>query len=644
MPEPASRSELPSTDPNGMSMPVPKAQAPITRNPATDASLALLTALVDRGLRHIVVSPGSRSQALALVAAELERVGAVEVHVRVDERVSGFLALGLAAESGHPAAIITTSGTATANLLPAVLEAHHSNVPMLVLTADRPSELRGIRSNQTTVQAGMYGPAARLALDVDAPVGAEGEADAYARLADRAWVAAARTPGPVHLNLGFREPLSVAVPDLSEWAADLAARASRKSEIRDDTPHEDADTPIADDDLRFAAQAPGEQAAQAPREAHDVAVPARPHVVLPAGPRTVVIAGNAAGPEAEELARTAGWPLLAEASSGARFGPNLVVAYRALLRDPGFGGAVDRAVVFGHPTLSREVPALLSREGVDVVVVAPVGEDVYDPARAARVAASVEVEGADPRSREAREWVGRWVFASRAALEARSQGSADGPSADEIAPDVEAGRSHTSEQRLAFAKAELAAVRAPVTRRMLAEALWRFTWPHDRLVLGASRLIRDLDGIVPGKRIRVHSNRGLAGIDGTIGTAIGIALASQPEDAEAPSGTTRVLLGDLALLHDAGSLLFGEGERRPAVQVIVGNDGGGTIFDSLEVAASAPAEAMRRVLTTPQSVEIADLARAYGWSYRRATTRGDLDQALSAPPRGTSIVEVPLPR
>lgn len=579
---------------------------PRTGNPATDAALALLTQLVREGLRHIVLSPGSRSQALALVAAELERAGAVELHVRIDERVGGFLALGIAAETGRPAAIVTTSGTATANLLPAVLEAHHSNLPMLVLTADRPSELRGIRSNQTTVQAGMYGAAVRRALDVGAPTGADGETDAYTRLASQAWSAALEETGPVHLNLAFREPLSVAVPDLTESVAELA-----------------------DDSIDDAPSG----------RPHPAALD-RPHLTLPTGPRTIVIAGNAAGPGAEELARAGGWPLIAEASSRAHFGPNLVVAYRRLLREPEFGGRVQRAIVFGHPTLSREVPALLKRDDVEVVVVAPVGEEVYDPARSARIVASVEAGSLDE---DARAWVGRWVFASRTLLEEDAQASAD-----HVAPDVEAGRSNSPEQRLAFAKTELAAVRAPVTRRMLVEALWRFTWPHDRLVLGASRLIRDLDAIVPGKKIPVHANRGLAGIDGTIATAIGIALAAQPAPGASPhgqgTGATRVLLGDLALLHDVGALLFGEGERRPTIQVVVGNDGGGTIFDSLEVAATAPADAMRRVLTTPQPVDVAALAAAYGWDYRRVETRGELDQALSAPPAGTSIVEVLLPR
>jgi 2-succinyl-5-enolpyruvyl-6-hydroxy-3-cyclohexene-1-carboxylate synthase len=181
---------------------------------------------------------------------------------------------------------------------------------------------------------------------------------------------------------------------------------------------------------------------------------------------------------------------------------------------------------------------------------------------------------------------------------------------------------------------------------MLAEALWRFTWPHDRLVLGASRLIRDADRIVPGKRIRVHANRGLAGIDGTIATAIGIALASRAaaDAAGEASGVTRVLLGDLALLHDAGALLRVDGETPPQVQLVVGNDGGGTIFDGLEVASTAPAASLDRVMYTPQRVDIAALASAYGWPHRVVRTRGELDQALSAPPVGPSILEVPLAR
>ena len=171
------------------------------------------------GVRDVVVAPGSRSQALALAAAEFERAGRLRLHVRIDERGAGFLALGLAVESRHPSIVVTTSGTAVANLHPAVLEAHHSGVPLVVLTADRPAELRGIRSNQTTMQPGIFAGAVRLERDVAAPEGAPGESDAAARLARDA-VSSAHGfdgtgafvahpgPGPVHVNLQLREPLS----------------------------------------------------------------------------------------------------------------------------------------------------------------------------------------------------------------------------------------------------------------------------------------------------------------------------------------------------------------------------------------------------------------------------------------------------
>ena len=153
-------------------------------------------------------------------------------------------------------------------------------------------------------------------------------------------------------------------------------------------------------------------------------------------------------------------------------------------------------------------------------------------------------------------------------------------------------------------------------------------------------MIRDADKFAPGKKLRVHANRGLAGIDGTVSTAVGIALAAEAAGAH---GTTRVLLGDLTLLHDVGGLLFGDGEPRPRLQVIVGNDGGGTIFDGLEVAATAEQAAIDRVLYTPQRVQLKALAEAYGWQYRLASTRGELDQALTAP-EPQLLIEVPLPR
>ncbi|WP_022884660.1 2-succinyl-5-enolpyruvyl-6-hydroxy-3-cyclohexene-1-carboxylic-acid synthase [Glaciibacter superstes] len=585
-------------------------------SPATDFTVALLQEFVRLGIRHVVLAPGSRSQALALACAELERAGAIDLHVRLDERGAAFLALGIAVETGTPALVVTTSGTAVANLHPAVLEAHHSGVPLILLTADRPAELRGIRSNQTTDQPGIFGTAARLAADVSAPVGDPGEYAQARALAKQATDAATGTvtqnPGPVHLNLAFREPLSAATSGAWE-AAGAPADEAIGAEVSEATIPESPDS----------------------RE---------PYLVTP-GLRTIVIAGHGAGPAAEEFARTGGWPLLAEVSSGSHFGPNLVVAYRELLREDDWGGQVERVIVFGHPTLSREVSALIQRDGqgdtsVETIVIAPTGAELYNPGHRvqtfARHAAPDAASVALAADRETRAWTGRWVMASRKLRDALD--------AEESGPDVAASVSADYRVRGGFAKAELAALRAPVTRELLVDAVWRASWPHDRLVFGASRLIREADRRVPGKKISVHSNRGLAGIDGTIATAAGIALASQGGPEPRSTGVTRVLLGDLTLLHDVGSLLQTPGEVRPRLQVIVGNDGGGTIFDSLEVATSAPAAAMDRVLYTPQQVDLAALATAYGWEYTLAAKRSELEKALTAPVQGPAIVEVPLRR
>jgi 2-succinyl-5-enolpyruvyl-6-hydroxy-3-cyclohexene-1-carboxylate synthase len=611
-------------------------------SPATDFSLALLDEYLRLGVRDVVLSPGSRSQALALVVAEYERRGLLRLRVRIDERVGGFLALGLAVETALPVLIITTSGTAVANLHPAVLEAHHSGVPLIVLSADRPAELRGIGSNQTAQQPGIFGPAIEHAWDVAAPVGDDGEVDVAATLA-RETFAAARTglngrPGPVHANIAFREPLSGTIPP---------ATPSDEPEPGVD----DATTQPATSTSRSLDHEPG----------------------------TVVVAGAGAGEIAETVARELGVPLLAEISSGAHFGPNLVVSYRELLNAPDFGGAVRRVILFGHPTLSREIPVLVARTDVTTIVVRAPGADAYNPGHRVReFVDAVETPAEPDRSREARAWVGRWVSASRHLLQL--EGERELPTDPTRLP-VELSNAE-------FARRQLAIVREPVTRRMLVEAVWSASWPHDRLVFGASRLIREADRFLTGKRIHPHANRGLAGIDGTIATAIGIALASQDTPALAASqllenpsgaasaslgsrsdrvtsaesspgtsavtsprsasGTTRVLLGDLTALHDVGALLFGVGEPRPRIQVIVGNDGGGTIFDGLEVAAGgegddAAAAALERAMFTAHSVKFEQLAAAYGWTYLRVTTHGALDEALASTP-GPMLVEVALAR
>ena len=580
----------------------PKSSSAKSSSPASDFAYALLSAFVTLGVRDVVLSPGSRSQALALAAAALERAGQLRLRVRIDERVSGFLALGLAVETRTPVLVITTSGTAVANLHPAVLEAHHSGVPLIVLSADRPEELRGIGANQTTQQPGIFGSAVHMSWDVAAPTGDDSEPSTAADLARDA-VTAARW-GPVQLNLAFREPLSDALERIEP--VEIAELAERIEPVE----IADADE-ISTSSIRSGREILPGRSLRSGRE------------ILPAA-GTVVVAGHGAGERAEAAARALGAPLFAEVSSGAHFGPNLSVAWRELLLQPGFGDAISRVVVFGHPTLSREVPVLIQREGVETIVVTTPGVEAFNPGRAVSTFADgLSVHGSPGDG--AKAWVGQWVVGSRALLEQHD------------APDIAIAIADDPKSQAAFGRAVLAGLRAPVTRRALVEAVWRMTWPHDRLVLGASRLIREADRVVPGKKISVHSNRGLAGIDGTIATGIGIALAL-----EGP-GITRVLLGDLAALHDAGALLFGTAEARPRIQVIVANDGGGTLFDSLEVAGTARADDFERVLLTAQSVSLEALALAYGWQYRRVDNRGQLDEALT-PSEGQVLIEVPLPR
>ncbi len=534
-------------------------------SPAATAAEALFGTLIAAGVTDVVVCPGSRSQALALVAARLEREGRIRLHVRIDERVAAFTALGIAIETGRPAPVVVTSGTAVAELHPAVLEAHHAGVPMLLLTADRPAELRGIGSNQTTDQPAVFGPALRGRWDVTAPRTDDDAMEAAAVAAQAVRLAMSAPAGPVQLNLAFREPLS------GPAGAKVVA------------------------------------AEPAPVVAGATATTVSP------GPRTIVVAGDRAGEAAARFAQDLGVPLVAEVTSGARFGPTLVPAYREVL--DALGDQVERAVVFGHPTLSRQIPALLGRADLEVLLVGGTAGEWFDPTRGrAQRTRAVEAAGAD----DERAWLGAWITVGRAAER----------DADVAYP---VGARDTT-------RAELSALRAPVTRPFLAQSIWRATWPHDRLVFGASRLIREADGVVPGKRITALANRGLAGIDGTVSTAYGIA-----QSRTGSGGTVRVLLGDITLLHDAGALLRSPGEAAPRIQVVVGNDGGGSLFDSLEVRA-AEGDLFDRVQFTPQEADLAALAAAYGWAYRRVENRGDLDRALTAPAAGPELIEVPLPR
>ncbi|WP_119697428.1 thiamine pyrophosphate-binding protein [Microbacterium halotolerans] len=661
-------------------------------SPATGAAAAVLEALVALGVRHVVVSPGSRSQALALAAAELERQGAIRMHVRIDERAAAFIALGIGRDTGVPAVLVCTSGTAVANYLPAVLEAHHAGVPLLLLTADRPPELRGVGANQSTEQVGIFGGAVRFMADAPVPDGHDGEAGEFRSLAVDAFLAAfegakvgwfgwadlvhdepgsgpaqqervARSlhgdgapgpanlsgdmsiaapssslcvAGPAQLNLPFREPLAGPLP--TGFGEFLDAEAVR---------------------AEAAAQSTG---ALAP-------------TLLSRGPRTVVLAGADAGADAITCAEEGEWPLLAEVVSDARRGILPAAAYRFALRERDLGGRIERVVVFGHPTLNREETSLLSRDDVEVVAVRRGGEPL-DLNGATRQASGIAVGSGEPDDAWAAAWV-RWSeghadaaasgdagvqseadearIASGERLSAPCNDDAPGEKRGEGASATDAGSARHSAGSAAPAATTPNTVDT-IDREGLVAAVWRASGTDDRLMFGSSRLVRVADDTLPPRDVRVHANRGLAGIDGTIATGLGIALASQDgrdpgaasgveatQEDGAAGGVTRVLLGDLAFLHDVGALLIPESERSPRIQVIVGNDGGGSIFDGLEVAQVAGPAAMDRVQYTPQSVSLEHLAAAYGWEYARADSPAALAAAL-AQTDGMRLIEVPLPR
>ncbi|MFC8600029.1 2-succinyl-5-enolpyruvyl-6-hydroxy-3-cyclohexene-1-carboxylic-acid synthase, partial [Isoptericola sp. NPDC057191] len=336
--------------------------------PSVVAARAVVTDLALQGVRDVVLAPGSRSAPLAYALAEAAERGLLTLHVRVDERSAGFLALGLARGSepilrhagGAPVevppavAVVTTSGTAVANLHPAVLEAHHTGVPLVLLTADRPHELRGTGASQTTDQVGLFGTAVRYAVDVPAPDGRDGEVRDLLGTLGRALAAAQGLrdghPGPVQVNLAFRDPLYPPAP--------LAPPAPEE---------------VWPDGFRRTAVAPA-----APGPGGDPALGG--HLA-----RTLVVAGDGAGPDARAVAEAQGWPLLAEPSSGACGGPNAVAAYRSVLGVDELAREVEQVVVFGRPTLSRPVQRLLARPDVVVTVVAPGGGPWPDAARNAEV-------------------------------------------------------------------------------------------------------------------------------------------------------------------------------------------------------------------------------------------------------------------
>ena len=308
---------------------------------SADLAAAVVAALRRGGVRDVVLAPGSRSAPLALALHAVDAAGALRLHVRIDERTAGFLALGLAKGSHRPVAVLTTSGSAVTHLHPAVLEAVHVGEPVIVLSADRPATLRGTGANQTTDQVGIFGPRVPCfdvtATDVSSAVAAV--------------AAAVRRRGPTQLNLQFAEPL-VHSPEMT--GGHLAQhRAGEHADLQPAAGGRQNDPRVGDEGERLAA-----------------------------GPRTVVVAGDGAGPPARLLAEQGNWPLLAEPTSGARTGSHALRTYRLLL-DGHLGQPVERVIVTGHPTLSRPVTRLISRADIEVISVCGPGGIYTDPGRVA---------------------------------------------------------------------------------------------------------------------------------------------------------------------------------------------------------------------------------------------------------------------
>lgn len=496
---------------------------------ASELAQQLVRRFLALGVSEAVISPGSRSGPVARALLAAEQAGLLRLHVRVDEREAGFLALGMAKGSGRCTPIVTTSGTAVANLHPAMLEAAHAGVQLLAVTADRPGRLRGTGANQTTDQRRIF-PGVRFIEAVEDLLAAD---------------------GPTHLNLELDEPLTEPVA----WDFEVESGALSAS-------------------------------AGEPKSRHAVTV--KP------GPPTVVVAGDGAGPEARMVAEAGRWPLLAEPSSGARSGLALT-SPRLVLEHSDLSAQIERVISFGHATLSRSVVGLLAN-AVDTI---HVGTQETFPVRAGdnvTLVDAVEVGAPDEPA-----WISRWQEADAAITQAIAA---------------------VEDDRLAAAR-----------------AVWSAVAPGETLWLGSSNPIRDVDLVAapfaPGERRKVLANRGLAGIDGTVSSAIGAALVR---------GRTLAYVGDLTFLHGSNGMLIGPGEPRPDLTIVVANDDGGGIFAALEQGATEFADSFERVFATPTGADLGHLCAAYGIGHTRCTAPDLAASLRSARPAGVNVVEVPLER
>ncbi|MFI6776850.1 2-succinyl-5-enolpyruvyl-6-hydroxy-3-cyclohexene-1-carboxylic-acid synthase [Nocardia sp. NPDC050412] len=526
-------------------------------NPSTAQAQVVVDELARGGVRDVVLCPGSRNAPLAFALQAADAAGRLRLHMRIDERTAGFLAIGLAIASRLPVPVVMTSGTAVANLGPAVLEANYARVPLVVLSANRPYEMLGSGANQTVEQLGLFGSQVRASIslglaeeesvtDGGVPYGQQNSQwrSAVCRVLAAARGTRSGNAGPVHFDIPLREPL---VPDHmpDEWAP----QGRPGGEAWTSTRYATLDVPL---DLDLT-------------------------------PDTVVISGHGAGlrPELAEL------PTVAEPTAPMH-GPSLHPLALPLLKP-------RQAIITGRPTLHRQVAKVLADPAVTVyaLTTGPRWPDV-----------SGNVVGTGTR--------------------AVTTGA---PSADWLAHcrelDANAGR---------VVRTELANHPKP-TGLHVAAVVMDALRDGDQLLLGASNPVRDAALVShPRPGVRVLSNRGVAGIDGTVSTAVGAALYH--------TGRTIALLGDLTFLHDASGLLIGRGEPRPAdLTIVVANDDGGGIFELLEQGDPQYAGVFERVFGTPHGMDLAALCAAYRIPHKQVDTE-QLAVELAEHAHGLRVLEV----
>jgi 2-succinyl-5-enolpyruvyl-6-hydroxy-3-cyclohexene-1-carboxylate synthase len=539
---------------------------------ATDTYL-LLRAFCDElarcGLEHACTSPGSRNSPLVL---SLVRRSGIRCWSHLDERCAGFFAVGAAKASGRPVVVTCTSGTAAANLAPAVIESFWARVPLIVLTADRPPELREVGAGQAIDQLKLYGDAVKWFFELGVHDATPDRLRWIRALACRAyWTALDNRPGPVHLNVPLREPLVL------------------------------GDQPLPPD--------PTGRSDGRPRVLRAPAEPSPPGTLPELPPRGVIVAGRIEQDRtlhaaAAEFAERVGYPLLADALSGARHGPAAIAHYDLLLRDERFAAAMAPQLVIriGDLPTSKALRAWLQGlENADQVALDPLATwqdpatalsalDLSDPARA--------LETWGPETPANPDWLARWRGADDAADQAIAL---------------------TLDDELS----------EPAVARSLGE--W---FPAEvTLFVASSMPVRDVELFLGARELgsRVLANRGANGIDGTVSSAFGAAAASD--------GPVVLLIGDVALAHDVGGLLAARRLGLALTIVVLNNDGGG-IFHFLPVAGES--DGFEEHIATPHGLDFAHAAALYGCEYVRAESlqelRGCLDGALAAP--ATTIVEV----